>query len=103
MSDATTALFGATLGGAASLAGVAVSSYVSGRVESRRQRAVQSLATIERLRLQTADALRLMLHVEYLIYSVCWTARYLPDQLDDRRASSYDSKMSNYCPSCREL
>ena len=98
MDQATVALLGAALGGAASLAGVFTTNAVTSRLESKKQNWSRQQAHIERLRLQVADLLRLMFRVEYLIYSMCWVAMHLPERLDDARTLSYEQDMERLMP-----
>lgn len=93
-----TVLVGAAVGSVGSLAGVAVTAWLSGRLESRRQQDVHRRAALDRLHAQAADVLRLMFRAEYSVYSVCWFARYLPDQLDAARVALYEQTMERVLP-----
>jgi hypothetical protein len=88
-------LLGTLLGGLVSLAAVVVSGRYAARTELRRQRFAANNAASDRVRVQVAEVLRLLLLVEYEIFAVSWLARERPDRLDAEFARGYEQRVGD--------
>lgn len=98
MSDASSALLGAAVGGLASLFGtlVVVGFNWRDRVHADRTRVVEDHRT--RVQDQLADVIRLTFAIEYRVFELSWTATHHPQRIDADFVSSYERETSLLLP-----
>jgi hypothetical protein len=87
MTEGSAALFGAVVGGLASLVGV----FISGRLNARSERRKE-------IREKAAQVFSEMFALHHEMTNVCWFAKRLPEKLDAERVKEYERRANDIWP-----